>query len=234
MALSPNFRWYMVDGQKYPSVTSLLHDFVDEPDSLKKWKDNVPNWKEIMKNAANVGTLVHHNIAQYYIDKFDLKQELKPLGIKELIDSQVEIRAGAAMSYFDDFLRQFEFEPVAVEVETHHKVMKYAGTIDAPGWWGKDREPAIVDWKTGSNIYPTYPAQVVAYEKMFLSQKELCEKFGIKEIKRRMIVLINPLKGLTVGEVMDPSIAWDMFFGAFDKFQELFRPEKRLEKSEVS
>jgi hypothetical protein len=221
----------MIDGTRMPSVTSLLHDFIPEGEGIKRWKDNTPDWKEKMSKAANVGTITHHNIANYLNDKFDLGKTLKPLEFKEPIYPQVEIEACAAMSYFDDFIRHYKVEPLDVELEIYHKQLKYAGTLDFVGMFGG--VPSVIDWKTSSSIWPTYQAQVVAYKKAVLSQEEICKRLKIDKIERCVIVVVNQRNGLKVGEVIDENIAWDIFWGAYDRFQELFRPEKRIEKHEV-
>jgi hypothetical protein len=224
--LPENFRFYEIEGIKMPSVTAILHTFTPESDGLQNWKKRTPNWTEVLKQKAMVGTIVHNNIAQYFIDKFDLKTELEPLELPIPLPPETEIEASASMGYFDDFTKQYDIVPDGVEDRIWHRKMHYAGRID---FLGKlNGISTLIDFKTSAGIYGSYLAQGVAYKKAILSNPNYKGK-----VERVVIVMINPIKGLVVGECLDEDIAWDTFWNAYDSFQQLMWPDKLVKKGEV-
>jgi len=52
-------------GQKLPSVTTVIGDQLNQ-DSLERWKENTPNWREVRDRAATVGTLCHRRVLNDY------------------------------------------------------------------------------------------------------------------------------------------------------------------------
>jgi hypothetical protein len=224
--LPENFRFYEIEGIKMPSVTAILHTFTPESDGLKIWRDRTPNWPEVLKQKAMVGSIVHNNIAQYFIDKFDLKAELEPLEVPIPLPPETEIEASASMGYFEDFIKQYDVVPVSVEEVVWHRKMHYAGRID---FYGKlNGVPTLIDFKTSAGIYGSYLAQAMAYKKAYLSNPNFKGK-----IDRVVVVMLNPVKGLVVGECLDEDIAWDSFWHAYDGFQQLMWPDKLVKKEEV-
>jgi hypothetical protein len=219
-----DFRYYQVEGVygAMPSVTSILHEFLPEADALRWWKENNPDWKEIMNYRASVGTLTHHMIAEHLSSRFGLP---KPEPLEMKITPQMEIEAGAAMSYFDDFVSRYELEPDAIEEKVWHRIMKYAGTLDYKGkihYKGKCRK-VILDWKTSSNIWESHELQTVAYKQAILSDvncKDNIDACGV--------VIVNPIKGLKIGRIVDEKLAWDGFWECFDKFQRIFRTTEEI------
>jgi len=230
MPFPSNFRTYAVKGVsvRMPSVTSILHQFLPEADALKWWKESHPDWKEIMNYRAAVGTLTHHKIAEYFAERFSLEKP-EPLNVKRMgidkITDQMEIEAGAAMSYFDDFTNKFHLVPDAIETGVWHRIMKYAGTLDFKGkitFNGKTRR-VILDWKTSSDIWESHELQTVAYKQAVLSDPECKDK-----IDSCVVVIVNPVKGLKIGRILDDKLAWDGFWDCFDRFQTLFRTVEEI------
>jgi len=214
ITLPANFRFYKLDGMELPSVTSILGAFGEADEKFKKFAAT-PEGKELLDFKAKVGTIVHNKIAEYFIKQFSLDKG-KPMKVNFQITQDMEIEAGAAMSYFDDFIKKFKVVPIEVEKKVWHRKMKYAGTADFLGTI--NGIPCVVDWKTSSTIRPDYPSQIMAYKQAMLSDEEFKT-----EIKMGVIVNINARKGLTVGKVIDEAKAWDGFLTPFGRFQTIFR-----------
>jgi hypothetical protein len=66
------------EGEKYPSITSILHSFPNP--GIEIWKSKTPNWQEIQNESFEVGTELHKMIECY------LKNEYVPLESKRSID----------------------------------------------------------------------------------------------------------------------------------------------------
>jgi len=216
-----NFRWYNVDGMILPSVTSILHEFTEETESLKKWKKSNTDWKEIMDFKAHVGTLVHNRIGNFFIDKYGLQDT--PQKVEFEITDRMDIETEACLSYFNDFITKFKVEPHGIEIRSWHRKYKYAGTCDFVGL--VNGVESLIDWKTSFSIYDSHKYQVVAYKRSLLSDKEF--KYPIK---RCIVVLVNARNGLKVGEIANEDKAWTGFMEPFNKFQMQYRePFERVE-----
>src|SRR5271169_6415511 len=46
----------------YPSVTTILHTVLPEPDGIKYWKLKNKNWEKDLTKSSDHGTLVHYTI----------------------------------------------------------------------------------------------------------------------------------------------------------------------------
>ncbi len=78
--------YYSIDGQTYPSITTILHSFPNK--GIEIWKSRTPNWREIQEESLKTGTSLHSMIEQYLnntkhipiknIKSNELFQNLKP------------------------------------------------------------------------------------------------------------------------------------------------------------
>jgi hypothetical protein len=138
---------------------------------------------------------------------------------------KMDIEAGASMSYFDDFINKYDLEPEAVETEIFHRIMKYKGTLDFRGkirYKGVCRN-VILDWKTSSDIWESHEMQTVAYKQALLTD------FNNKnEVDACVVVIVNPIKGLKVGRVVNERLAWDQYWDCFDCYQRTYRTTEEL------
>lgn len=70
--------FYCINGEKYPSITSILHSFPNE--GIEIWKRKTPNWREIQQESFSVGAALHSKIESYLKNKdHDRDIELLPL-----------------------------------------------------------------------------------------------------------------------------------------------------------
>ena len=148
-------RYVTLDGNNYPSVTTVLG--IVNRESLQAWRKKVGEEKanQIGLQAANRGTAVH-SIIEKYLHGEDTTEFLphirQPLeNLKPLIDKNVT-------------------KVYATEVALYSDHLKAAGTCDAVLEWAG--VPTIIDWKTSrrpkkkANI-PNYFMQLSAYAVMW-------------------------------------------------------------------
>ena len=148
-------RYVTLDGNAYPSVTTVLSIINEE--KIAAWRQKVGEEKanQIGTQAANRGTLVHEIIEKYLHneDTSDylphIQQSLKNL--KPLLDKHIT-------------------KVYATECPLYSDYLKLAGTCDCIAEW--DGVPTIVDFKTSKRPkkkadIPNYFAQLAAYAVMW-------------------------------------------------------------------
>jgi ATP-dependent exoDNAse (exonuclease V) beta subunit len=203
-------RFYNIDGELYPSVTSLLDEFLPESPFLKQWRLSTPDWKSYMEMKAKVGTVVHAYAANYFRELLHLS----------LIEENVELteqqgmEARVAIDNFNKFVSNYNIKPVACEITVYNKELKYAGTVDLIA--DVDGVPTILDFKTSRMVRATHEAQVVAYKKALLSYPS--DPFRVAR-SRCKIVKLNFQKDLLVWDVYNEGKAWNQFMEAVENYR---------------
>lgn len=161
---------YTLDGSPVSGVTTLLGDGYPKP-ALINWAANetaqyaVDHWDELAeagpveryttlqkarhltrKSAGDRGTTVHHLI--------------KSLAAGETVEPPVELE-----DYVDAYLRfeqEWRPEDILVEAVIGSREWEYAGTLDSVARL-VDGLSWLLDFKTGSGIYPETALQLAAY-----------------------------------------------------------------------
>ena len=180
-------RYYEIDGESYPSVTSIL-DFLPMPEALKRWKA-VPRNEKKGKRSMVIGTLLHYKISNYYARKFGLPPtplELHPGFPKP--DAEIGEIVNAMFSYFQQFDEEHHPEVYAVEHTIVNKKLGYAGTTDVV--CEMDGSKWVLDWKNTGKFYPTmlpkenHNAQLWAYREALL-------EMGRYKVEKMAIVYLS-------------------------------------------
>jgi len=146
-------REYLVDGERFTSVTTIL-DIIDKP-GLRYWyaKHGLQKADQLKRAAADLGSLAHDFIMH------DLKADL---GLAKRIHiKQADKRIKPMIAKYYKLKKKWSLEPIAVECVLVSKKHKYAGRCDCIGYVYGDI--ALIDWKTGSGIYDEYDLQMGAY-----------------------------------------------------------------------
>ena len=177
--------WYKVSGTPfpYPSVTTIL-GLIDKSKALLGWHQRVTlralqdNLLQILANpdrfraradlprllddlmrsaarepdrlkdeAARRGSQIHAAIEQTLLGQ---PREAQPAAVQPGI-------AGALA-----FLEDGELTPLAAESSAWHPQEAYAGQVDCIARH-EDGSLAVIDWKSGSRLYPAYRWQAAAY-----------------------------------------------------------------------
>lgn len=163
---------YSVDGSWTPSVTSITSAALDSPglrtwyasqaaiwaatnpdqlqalgyDTYVKTATDAPN--RARDAAAGRGTKLHHHAEQ-----------LVTTGATDAPPEQVQLVEHAA-----DFLDTWQVRPLASERFVFHEIYEYAGRLDLIASLGGDNDNLwLLDFKTGSGVYPDVALQLAAY-----------------------------------------------------------------------
>jgi hypothetical protein len=172
--------YYNVDGEIYPSVTTVLSKMLPEPYSLKMWKRKNQNWRDILKYKATMGSIVHYRILNRLSNRI---LELPNFSIDEIpygVDHILEI----ADTIWNDF--SFEIgQPRVIETIHVDKKEKVVGTPDiiAPFWGVR----TIGDIKTSKAIYDTHILQIGGYYNMLVNSGD-----ETKIPERAIIISVHP------------------------------------------
>jgi hypothetical protein len=215
---------YKVNGKHKPSVTTILNMIHKEKLEIWKRKQGIiyignhlkelaaedmteekagdilkaakEEHKRISDEAAGIGTLVHEAIQAFFSGRqFDL----------EKLDKQ----AATAFNAFLNYANEHNFKCEATEVKVYHPEVGYCGTVDAVGTM--DCEKVLMDWKTGSGIYPEASLQVAAYVMA-------CEE-TVEEIKKAYIVRFDKQTGEFEVKVLERAaleLAFQCFISAMN------------------
>jgi len=187
---SPDGRRYLtLDGNAYPSVTTVLG--VLSRESIAQWRAKVGEEEanKISLKATTRGTAVHSIIEKYMNNEPDYAEGFLPHvvqslhNLKPLIDKHVTKVYGQEVPLYSDHL-------------------KLAGTCDAIVEW--DGVPTIIDWKTSrrpkkkANI-SSYFMQLAAYAVMWE------ERTGMPINQTRIVMDVDDFHPVMYKETRD---AW--------------------------
>lgn len=146
----PDSRFYQVDDEFYPSVTSVLAYWPKNPAFYDWLKDVGRNADQIVRQAGIEGTATHEAIEDYL--KYG---EYQYMGTKHA-------RTYKDVCKFDDFWNQAKPTLLHTEVPSRHDTYKYAGTVDLVLKVGD--EVWVVDIKTSNHMHESYYGQLMAYK----------------------------------------------------------------------
>lgn len=135
----------------YPSVTKIIKATSPTPPGLMQWyaKHGFEEANKLRDDAAERGTEMHVLFERYMSGQFVDMGSLS------------EFHAKALMS-FDQWYRDYEVEPLAVEVLLHSDTYGYAGTADLVCRI-KGGNVVLVDFKSGSSVHDDYAVQLEMY-----------------------------------------------------------------------
>lgn len=156
----------------YPSVTKIIKATSPTPPGLMQWyaKHGFEEANKLRDDAAERGTEMHVLFERYmgaamrgcilpYYENF--LDDGTWCSDQIRMDSLSEFHAKALMS-FDQWYRDYEVEPLAVEVLLHSDTYGYAGTADLVCKI-KGGKVVLVDFKSGSSVYDDYAVQLEMY-----------------------------------------------------------------------
>lgn len=174
----------------FPSVTTILRNVMPENRFLTEWKLSLGKEESLAytMERARYGSFVHGQIAELMISRrYDLdcvrerlarfvEREQLPLGF---VDAHEE-EAKADIKAFSKWMRDYDVQPLAVEVALYSPTHGYAGMLDCVcslRKYAKDdkkngsnteRINTIVDFKSGKKgFYDDYAIQLELYRIMW-------------------------------------------------------------------
>jgi hypothetical protein len=154
----PDSRYYLRNGEYYPSITYVLQ-YYPKGKFFEDWLKQVGNNADyIARKSAEDGTKVH-NMIEAYLNGEELN--FLSLNKQPLYDTNV----------WTMFLKFVEFwethKPTLIEAEVHlfSDELKVAGTCDLV--CEIDGELWIIDFKTSNHLHTTYEFQTAVYGKCY-------------------------------------------------------------------
>ncbi len=152
------FRFYSIDGNNYPSVTSVLG--IKKKKELQHWRnsigENVANWE--MGRAARRGKATHNLVEQYLKGEPLTERSVLPLGLFKLIRPYVEQIDNIHM----------------IEQVMYSKELGLAGQCDCIGEY--NGKLSVIDFKTANkerkeswidNYFLQTTAYAIMYEELY-------------------------------------------------------------------
>lgn len=163
---------YTWDDARWQSVTTILSDGLPKP-ALVQWAANmaaseaVENFDELralpLVKALDRIRYAHRNRSRVAMAR---GTEIHKYGEALLTGQEIAVpdqHRGPAEAYAR-FLDEWKIEPIAVETPLANRQHRYAGTADAWVRIGvRDRASALLEVKTGGDLYPDYALQLAAY-----------------------------------------------------------------------
>lgn len=153
---SPRHGQYVIDGQKYPRVSTIL-GVISKP-GLEAWRQRigVDEANRISQDAADFGTRFH--AACEAIDRdwhgYD----------RTRVDADLRALVQAYCAWATDTVS----EVYAIEQVLHHARHRFAGTVDRV-FRLRDNRLVIADFKTGRTVDGIYRLQLMAYQEAWES-----------------------------------------------------------------
>jgi hypothetical protein len=154
-----------IQAKLYPGLV------LDEVNIKELLKGSKTAYRAKTEKAANIGTLGHLWAEDY------LNGKNPPLPVN------IELRNIAET--FLKFLHENNVEVISAEQKVYSRELNVAGTFDALARF--NGELAILDWKTGSGIYPEYFLQMGGYDLCHSEEYSLWPESG-NQIKQHIIV----------------------------------------------
>ena len=122
--------YYSIDGQTYPSITTILHSFPNK--GIEIWKARTPNWRDIQNESLQVGTSLHSFIENY-------------LNNEEYIPIE-------SYSFLTGLISGYEWEFKSIETQIYKPNEKATFTADGVLKWNLFGINVYSEYKTYSGI----------------------------------------------------------------------------------
>ena len=204
------YRFYDIDGQNYPSVTSVLG--IRKKEGLVKWRESigedVANWE--MNRAARRGKSFHKLVEQYLNNETPSIRDVLPLGLFRL-----------AKPYIDQINNIRLLEKIM-----YSKKLTIAGQVDCIAEY--NGKLSVIDFKSANkerkeDWIENYFLQCTAYSSMYE------ETFGEKI--EQIVVLLAAEDGTMTAYVKDPQDYIEELVLSIETFyrsvmKELFEPAR--------
>lgn len=196
-----NFRFYEINGEKYPSCTSILNydsDFFCESDDLKQY--------------ASQGNLIDAEVRNFVkTGKFVPSSELQECIADRFIIKTGSLKLSLEPCAFPAFLEKFPIKNLrSIETAIFNKEHRYAGTPDLIGEYE--------GLETLVSIKRTFDPK-----KNFIQESAYSKCIGMENIKQMMVVELKPeADGGNKCGYGKPRVSQDI-----DKYFELFLMKRR-------
>lgn len=154
----------------FPSVTTVLQAMLPEPEGVTIWKNKNKNWKKLLTESSDTGTLVHFSILNPLSDYTLDPSDLLPLQ-KWYPDTAQKLELSVMM--FNELVKKHQMQflqPRRIETKIINHTEKYAGKYDmcCPLKCIKiNGERILFDIKTSGGLYMSHKIQLGGYYAAF-------------------------------------------------------------------
>jgi len=146
------------DGNRVPSVTTVLNQWGIKTEPLKRWA-----WNQGQKGISldekpeAVAGSITHDMVDCEIKRKEFDSSHYPMNLVT--------QAQQSFENFQEWKSRHQFEAIASELSIVSEEYQFGGTIDCVAYI--DGKLSIPDWKTGKDIYEDHIIQDVAYKKLW-------------------------------------------------------------------
>ena len=167
-----NKHFYSIYGEKFPSITTILHSFPNK--GIEIWKSKTPNWRDIQQESFKIGTELHSKI-ESYLKNTDNDKDITHQSLKLFYNLKPEL----------DKINQIQ----AQETRLYHKDLKIAGTVDLIGEY--DGEKCIVDFKNSRKPKKEWMVKKSGYYEQLTAYSKMWEYCTNQKIDTGIILIAN-------------------------------------------
>lgn len=226
-------RYYEWNGEKYPSVTTILSKGIPKP-GLIKWSARfvaegavrqLDEWVEKSdteaieflaglpdrrrNGSANLGSSIHAAVDAIANGR-ELVRPITPIA-QPYVDG------------FNKFVEDFKPKFLLTEQAVFNRTHRYAGTLDIVARIG--RHTYVIDTKTGNRIYPEVAMQLAAYANGEFVGREGGEEVAMPKVTKGAVLHLSPN-----GYNLVPARIDDDVFNTFLSVKDIFQWDFELSK----
>ena len=183
-------RFYELNGNFYPSVTTILQAYPKDA-GFYKWLKDVGNDADAVRDAAGERGTTVHKLTELYDDGMEVSL------VSEDGRLNFSMQEWAMFERYVNFRNRFPLEILASEMQLISQTFEEAGTLDR--YIILNGKRMIIDIKTSNQVYDHYWLQLAAYKRMFEEASgEKVEAVGILWLNAR--TRTDGTKGAIQGE----------------------------------
>ncbi len=151
-------RFYYLNGQFYPSVTTILQAYPKDA-HFYKWLKEVGNDADTIRDAAGERGSTVHKLTELYDDGMEVSL------VNETGKLNFSMQEWQMFERYVDFRQRFPMKILATEMQLISEKYGEAGTLDR--YIILNGKKLVLDIKTSNNLYEHYWLQLAAYRRMF-------------------------------------------------------------------
>lgn len=156
------------NNNEYPSVTTIIHKVLLDPDPLLIWSNIMgfkhKKYEDIMEATSSFGTSLH-SVMEHYMKNENGMMDIDPI---------LALKINKILDNFEDHCKSINLhkeDTQMTEKTIISKELGYAGTID---WVGIYREKlTILDYKTSKKCRLPMLIQLSAYDKLLQTEMKM-------------------------------------------------------------
>lgn len=151
-------RFYELNGNFYPSVTTILQAYPKDA-GFYKWLKDVGNDADAVRDAAGERGTTVHKLTELYDDGIEVSL------VNEDGRLNFSMQEWAMFERYVNFRNRFPMDILASEMQLISETFEEAGTLDR--YIILNGKRMIIDIKTSNQVYDHYWLQLAAYKRMF-------------------------------------------------------------------